>query len=97
VNDMIGFAGMLRGWTILWHMEIMWLLPVLLMCVMVVALVEMLISSWRLRRSPIEPRSVAVRTDPGSVQLSPPVMTQDQLYDGAPRIAPVRIPRILSL
>jgi hypothetical protein len=96
VNDMIGSAGMLRGWTMLWRMELMWLLPALLVSVMVVAQVEKLISSWRLRRSPVDPRSVEVCTLPGSVQPSPPAFTQDQLYDGTPRIALARVPRMLS-
>jgi len=80
VNDMIGFAGMLRGWAMLWHIELVWLLPVLLVSVMVAALVEMLISSWRLRRSPFHLRSVGARTVPVSIQLSPSAITQDQLY-----------------
>jgi hypothetical protein len=96
VHDMIGSAGMLRGWTMLWRMELMWLLPALLVSVMVIAQVEELISNWRLRRSPVDPRPVEVRTVPGSVQPSPPAFSQDQAYDGAPRIALARVPRMLS-
>src|SRR5580658_1317675 len=81
VNDMIGSAGMLRGWTMLWRMELIWLLPMLLVSVMVIAQVEKLIWSWRLRRSPVDPRSVEVCMVPGSVQPSPPAFTQDLLYD----------------
>jgi len=97
VNDMIGSEGTLRGWTVLWHMELMWLLPVLLVCVMVVALGEMLISSWRLRRSPVRLQSVEVGTVTDSVQPSPlPAITQDRLYDGTPRIALARVPGMLA-
>jgi hypothetical protein len=100
MNDMIGSAGTLRGWAMLWHMEFMWLLPMLLVSVMMVALVEMLISSWRLRRSPVHLRSVGVLTVPGSVQPSAPAISQDLLqdllYDGTPRIALARVPRMLS-
>jgi hypothetical protein len=84
VNDMIGFAGMLRGWAMLWHMEMVWLLPVLLVSVMVAALVETLISSWRLRRSPFHSRLIGVRTVPVGIQLPPPAITQDQLYAATP-------------
>jgi hypothetical protein len=93
---MIGSAGTLRGWVMLWHMELMWLLPMLLVSVGVITLVEMLISSWRLRWSPVHPRSVGVCTVPGSVALAPPAITQDQLYDGTPRVALARIPRMLA-
>jgi len=93
---MIGSAGMLRGWTMLWRMELIWLLPVLLLSVMVIVQVEKLIWSWRLRRSPVDPRSVEVRTVPDSVQPSSAAFTQDQLYDGTPRIALARVPRMLS-
>jgi hypothetical protein len=88
---MMGFAGTLRGWTMLWHMELVWSLPVLLVCVMVVALAEMLISSWRLRRSPVHPLSAVVGADPGGARVSPAVMTRDQRYDGTPRVAPAGI------
>jgi len=91
VNDMIGSEGTLRGWTVLWHMELMWLLPVLLVSVMVVALGEMLVSSWRLRRSPVRPQSIGVGTAPASVQPAPPAIAQDRLYDGTPRIALARL------
>ena len=96
MNDMIGSEGTLRGWTVLWHMELMWLLPVLLVSVMVVALGEMLVSSWRLRRSPVRPQSIGVGTAPASVQPAPPAIAQDRLYDGTPRIALARVPRMLS-
>lgn len=96
MNDMIGSAGTLRAWAILWHMELMWLLPMLLVSVGMVALVETLISRWRLRRSPVDPRSVGVCTAAGSVELSLAAITQDQLDDGTPRIALARIPRMLT-
>jgi hypothetical protein len=96
VNDMIGSAGMLRGWTMLWRMELMWLLPMLLVSVIVIVQVEKVIWSWRLRRSPVDPRSGEVCMVPSSVQLSPPAFTQDLLYDGTPRIALARVPRTLS-
>jgi hypothetical protein len=96
VNDMIGSEGPLRSWTVLWHMEFIWLLPVLLVSVILVAAVEMLISNWRMRRSSVRPLSVGVRTPLGSAEPSPPAITQDYLYDGTPRIALVRIPRMLS-
>jgi hypothetical protein len=75
VNDMIGFAGMLRGWKMLWHMELVWLLPALLVSVTVAALMEMLISNWRLRRSPVHPQAVGVREVPVGSQLSPAAIT----------------------
>ena len=96
MNDMIGSAGMLRGWTMLWRMELMWLLPMLLVSVMVIAQVEKLIWRWRLRRSPVDPRSVEVCMVPGSIQPSPPAFTQDLLFDGTPRIAFATVPRTLS-
>jgi hypothetical protein len=88
VNDMIGSAGMLRGWTMLWRMELMWLLPVLLVSVMVFAQVEKLIWRWRLHRSPVDPRSGEVCMIPVSIQPAPPALTQDLLYDGTPRARP---------
>jgi hypothetical protein len=96
VNDMIGSEGTLRGWTVLWHVELVWLLHVLLVSVMVVALGETLLSSWRLRRSSVRPQSVGVGRVPDSVQPSPPAITQDRLYDDTSRIALARVPRMLS-
>jgi hypothetical protein len=93
---MIGSAGMLRGWTMLWQMELMWLLPALLVSVMVIAQVEKLIWRWRQRRPPVDPRSVEVCMVPGGVQPSPPAFTDDLLYDGTPRVAFARVPRMLS-
>ena len=72
MNDMIGSEGPLRSWTVLWHMEFIWLLPVLLVSVILVAAVEMLISNWRMRRSSVRPLSVGVRTPLGSAEPSPP-------------------------
>jgi hypothetical protein len=80
----------------LWRMELMWLLPMLLVSVIVIVQVEKVIWSWRLRRSPVDPRSGEVCMVPSSVQLSPPAFTQDLLYDGTPRIALARVPRTLS-
>ena len=96
MHDMIGSAGMLRGWTMLWRMELIWLLPMLLVSVMVIAQVEKLIWSWRLRRSPVDPRSGEVCIIPISVQPSPPAFTQDRLSDGPPRTAFATAPRMLS-
>jgi hypothetical protein len=45
MNDMIGCAGMLQGWTTLWQTELMWLLPTLVVAVGVVALMESVIRS----------------------------------------------------
>jgi len=55
VNDMIGSTGMLRGWAMLWNMELLWLLPMVLISVAVVALMEALISThgaWSFARGP---------------------------------------------
>ena len=51
MNDMIGCAGLLRGWTILWQTELTWLLPTFVMVVGVVALMESVIRSRTLRAS----------------------------------------------
>jgi len=96
VHDMIGSAGMLRGWTMLWRMELIWLPPMLLVSVMVTAQVQNLISRWKLRRSPVDPRSGEVCIIPVSVQPSPPAFTQDPLYDGTPRVARPSFPDALA-
>ena len=76
MNDMIGSAGMLRGWGMLWHTEIMWVLPTFVVAVAFVAMSEFLASIrglhlplrnpqfFRTGRIPaIAPRSIATGLD----------------------------------
>jgi hypothetical protein len=42
---MLGLTGTLRGWAMLWQMDLLWFLPMLLVCVAAVALMESLIST----------------------------------------------------
>jgi hypothetical protein len=83
VNDLIGSGGMLRGWAMLWHMEIMWLLPMLVVSVAAVALVELLISSRGWHLSLGVPRLVDLRQNTGIIRLSPSTITQFDLEDSA--------------
>jgi len=48
MNDMIGYGGMLCGWSMVWHTELVWLLPMFLLCVATVALIESLIRNGAL-------------------------------------------------
>jgi len=49
MHDMIGASGMLRGWTAVWQMDLVWLLTMLVVSVTVTTLVEWLISALRSR------------------------------------------------
>jgi hypothetical protein len=49
MHDMIGSAGMLRGWVAMWTTQMLWLLASLTVSVGTVALAEMLITA-RARR-----------------------------------------------
>ncbi len=54
VNDMIGCAGMLGGWTMMWHTDLIYLVPLFAVCVAAVAGAEFLAMArvsygWRLR------------------------------------------------
>ena len=61
MNDTIGFMGMHRGWAMPWYTCLLWLLPMLLVSVAMVALVESLISTLRARRSPSGPQRERMR------------------------------------
>jgi hypothetical protein len=45
MNDMIGCAGMLHGWTTIWLTELMWVVPTFVMAVGMVAVMEFVIRS----------------------------------------------------
>jgi hypothetical protein len=60
MHDMLGSAGMLRGWVILWTMQMLWLLATLTVSVGAVAVVEVLIGV-RDRRASSQDRSLAYR------------------------------------
>jgi len=47
MHDMIGASGMLQGWATVWHMELVWLLAILVVSVTATSLVESLISTVR--------------------------------------------------
>jgi hypothetical protein len=49
MHDMIGGSGMLRGWGMIWHMYVMWLVPLVLVSVAATALLQSLISALRPR------------------------------------------------
>jgi hypothetical protein len=49
MHDMIGGSGMLRGWGMIWHMYVVWLVPLVLLSVAATALVESLIAALRPR------------------------------------------------
>jgi len=44
MNDAIGSEGMLRGWIMLWQMQLVWLLPMLVVSAAVVTLVKLVVS-----------------------------------------------------
>jgi hypothetical protein len=50
MHDAIGSAGMLRGWTAVWNMQMLWLFASLTIAVGVLALVELLVLEYRRRR-----------------------------------------------
>jgi hypothetical protein len=50
MHDAIGSAGMLRGWTAVWTMQMLWLFASLTIAVGVLALVELLVLEYRRRR-----------------------------------------------
>jgi hypothetical protein len=64
MNDMIGCAGMLHGWTTIWQTELMWLLPTFAASVGVVALMEFVIRSRVLLPSPSGLLHVGLRGSP---------------------------------
>ena len=43
MNDVIGAAGMVRGWAMLFHMYLMWLPALVLISVALVTLIELLV------------------------------------------------------
>ncbi len=49
MHDVIGGSGMLRGWAMIWHMYLVWLVPLALVSVAVTALVQSLIAALRPR------------------------------------------------
>jgi hypothetical protein len=50
MHDMIGSAGMLRGWVAVWTMQMLWLFASLTVAVGVVGVVETLVAEYRRRR-----------------------------------------------
>jgi hypothetical protein len=69
MNDVIGAAGMVRGWAMLFHMYLMWLPALVLISVALVTLIELLVSMLGLHlplrephRRPGEPSGRAWRT-----------------------------------
>jgi len=51
MHDMIGASGMLRGWAVVWHTYLVWLLVLLAVSVAMTALIEWLIPTLRPRVS----------------------------------------------
>jgi hypothetical protein len=49
MHDVIGSAGMLRGWVAVWTMQTLWLLATLTLSVGAVAVGELLINAWHRR------------------------------------------------
>jgi hypothetical protein len=49
MHDMIGASGMLRGWAAVWHMQLVWLLVMLVMSVALTAVIESLVATFRSR------------------------------------------------
>ena len=50
MHDMIGASGMLRGWAAVWHMQLVWLLAMLVVSVALTAIIESLVVALRSRR-----------------------------------------------
>jgi len=56
MHDMIGSAGMLRGWVAVWTMQMLWLFASLTVAVGVVGVLETLVARYHRRREvKIEP------------------------------------------
>jgi len=64
MHDMIGASGMLRGWAAVWHMQLVWLLMMLVVSVAATALIESLFAS--LRPHMVVPKFVTSRVALGS-------------------------------
>jgi hypothetical protein len=47
MDDMFGASGMLRGLAMVWHMYLVWLVPLVLVSVAVTALIQSLIAALR--------------------------------------------------
>ena len=50
MHDLIGSAGMLRGWVAVWTMQMLWLFASLTVAVGVMGVVETLVAEYRRRR-----------------------------------------------
>jgi hypothetical protein len=50
MHDMIGCAGMLRGWVAVWTMQMLWLFASLTVAVGVVGVLETLVARYHRRR-----------------------------------------------
>ncbi len=50
MHDIVGSAGMLRGWVAVWTMQMIWLFASLTVAVGVVGIVEILVAAYRRRR-----------------------------------------------
>jgi hypothetical protein len=48
VHDMIGAAGMVQGWCVLWHAALLWLIPILAVALATTWPVEVLVSAGRI-------------------------------------------------
>jgi hypothetical protein len=51
MHDILGHAGMLRGWVAVWTMQLLWLLASLTIAVGGWAIVESMVSEYRRRRT----------------------------------------------
>ena len=49
MHDMMGGSGMLRGWGMIWHMYVVWLVPLVLLSVAATATIQSLIAALRPR------------------------------------------------
>ena len=89
VHDMIGCAGMLRGWAVLWHMAFVWLLPALVVCVAMSAAAELLIAAYSVRRPLRHLPPVRVLTPLATASQAIPVMRRAPivLADSYPIVA----------
>ena len=50
MHDVIGAAGMVQGWTALWHSALLWIVPAFAISVAVTGLLELLAPTGTVRR-----------------------------------------------
>jgi hypothetical protein len=63
MHDMIGSAGMLRGWIAMWTMQALWLIASLTVSVSTAAAAELLIAARKRRRAMRNSTALVVRHD----------------------------------